>query len=138
MKKSILGRLDRLEKAMGDAMTLRELTLFIRSVAANNGREAAIQPEATGAKLLAEMPEIALVVCLGAHAMRWHMGDAFPGAVDQAVRSWRAGLLLSPPVIPLPHPSWRNSGWLKRNPWFADELLPELRARVAALLAGNA
>lgn len=54
MKKSILGRLDRLEKAMGDAMTLRELTLFIRSLAANNGREAAIQPEATGAKLLGQ------------------------------------------------------------------------------------
>jgi uracil-DNA glycosylase len=87
------------------------------------------------ARLLAEMPQIDLVLCLGAHAMRWHMGAAFPGSVDQAVRNWRTGLALSPRVIPLPHPSWRNSGWLKRNPWFAAELVPELRARVAGLLA---
>lgn len=87
------------------------------------------------AKLLAEMPEIKLILCLGAHAMRWHMGHVFGGSVDQAVRNWRAGLALSPPAIALPHPSWRNSGWLKRNPWFAGEVLPELRARVARLLA---
>lgn len=87
------------------------------------------------AELLARMPGIRLVVCLGAHAMRWHMAGAWPGTVDAAVRNWRAGLALSPPVIPLPHPSWRNSGWLKRNPWFAAELLPELRDRVARLVA---
>jgi len=87
------------------------------------------------AKLLAEMPSIELVVCLGAHAMRWHMGKVWPGSVDAAVREWQVGLALTPAVMPLPHPSWRNSGWLKRNPWFAAELLPELRARVARLLA---
>lgn len=86
------------------------------------------------ARLLAGLPDIELVVCLGAHAMRWHMGAAWPGSVDRAVRNWQAGLALSPAVIPLPHPSWRNSGWLKRNPWFAAELLPELRARVARLV----
>lgn len=87
------------------------------------------------AQLLACMPKIELVVCLGAHAMRWHMGAAWPGSVDAAVRSWRAGLALSPPVIALPHPSWRNTGWLKRNPWFAADLLTELRDRVARLVA---
>lgn len=85
--------------------------------------------------LMAELPQVALVICLGAHAMRWHMRAAWPGSVDEAVRNWRSGLDLTPAVIPLPHPSWRNSGWLKRNPWFAAELLPELRARVARLLA---
>lgn len=87
--------------------------------------------------LMAEMPQIELVICLGAHAMRWHMGSAFGGSVDAAVRNWRAGLELAPAVIPLPHPSWRNSGWMNRNPWFAAELLPVLRDRVAALLAGT-
>lgn len=86
------------------------------------------------AKLMVELPRIELVVCLGAHAMRWHMGAAWGGAVDATVKNWRAGLGLALPVIPLPHPSWRNSGWLKRNPWFAAELLPELRERVARLL----
>jgi uracil-DNA glycosylase len=86
-------------------------------------------------RLMAELPRIELVVCLGAHAMRWHMGQAWPGSVDEAVKNWREGLRPSPPVLPLPHPSWRNSGWLKRNPWFAAELLPELRSRVAGLMA---
>ncbi len=90
------------------------------------------------AALMAEMPQIQLVVCLGAHAMKWHMGEAFGGSVAKAVRAWRIGLALSPPVIPLPHPSWRNSGWLNRNPWFAEELLPELRRLVAGLLRPTA
>lgn len=101
------------------------------------GSDLAPRPEcapAWRARLLAEMPEIELVICLGAHAMRWHMREAGPGSVDAAVRNWREGLRLTPAVIPLPHPSWRNSGWLKRNPWFAAELLPELRSRVARLL----
>jgi uracil-DNA glycosylase len=85
------------------------------------------------APLLAAMPGIELVVCLGSHAMRWHMGHLYQGSVDRAVRNWRAGLALLPAVIALPHPSWRNSGWLKRNPWFEAELIPELRRRVAAL-----
>jgi uracil-DNA glycosylase len=90
------------------------------------------------ARLMAHLPAVELVICLGAHAMRWHMGSAFGGSVDAAVRNWRAGLVLSPAVIPLPHPSWRNSGWLKRNPWFAAELLPELRLRVAKLSGARA
>jgi uracil-DNA glycosylase len=90
------------------------------------------------AALMREMPQVELVICLGAHAMRWHMGQAFGGSVDQAVRNWRQGLALTPAVIPLPHPSWRNSGWLKRNPWFAEALLPELKQRVARLLSPSA
>jgi uracil-DNA glycosylase len=83
------------------------------------------------AALMEQMPQLRLVICLGAYAMRWHMGEAFGGSVDQAVRNWRQGLAMNPPVIALPHPSWRNSGWLKRNPWFGEELLPDLRRRVA-------
>ena len=88
--------------------------------------------------LLNEMPQLSLILCLGGHAMRWHMGAAFGGSVDAAVTNWRQGLALHPPVIALPHPSWRNSGWLKRNPWFAAELLPVLREHVASLLEGAA
>lgn len=87
------------------------------------------------AALFEEMPRVELILCLGAHAMRWHMAEAFGGSVDAAVKNWRQGLTLAPPVLALPHPSWRNSGWLKRNPWFAAELLPVLRERVARLLA---
>lgn len=85
-------------------------------------------------KLMARMTGIELVICLGSHAMRWHLGAAYPGSVDAAVRNWHAGLALSPAVIALPHPSWRNSGWLNRDPWFAAETLPALQRRVRAAL----
>ena len=56
--------------------------------------------------------------------------------MTNVVRGWREILERPgrPGVLPLPHPSWRNTGWLKRNPWFEAELVPELRARIAAVL----
>jgi uracil-DNA glycosylase len=48
------------------------------------------------------------------------------------VRAWREYL---PEHLPLPHPSWRNTGWLKRNPWFERQVVPELRQRLRILLA---
>jgi uracil-DNA glycosylase len=85
--------------------------------------------------VLAGLPHVELVICLGQHAMRWHMGETFEGSVGSAVKNWRAGLDRRPQVIPLPHPSWRNSGWLKRNPWFEVELLPVLKVEVARHVA---
>ncbi len=84
--------------------------------------------------VLGLLPNVGLVICLGAHAQRWHLGPAYKGSLDATVRNWREGAGLSPPVFALPHPSWRNSGWLKRNPWFESDLLPPFRARVAELL----
>ncbi|MEQ5793444.1 uracil-DNA glycosylase family protein [Paracoccus sp. NFXS7] len=71
-------------------------------------------------------PQLTLLV--GGHAMRWHLGGR---NVTQTVRDWRTH---APAVFPLPHPSWRNTGWLRANPWFATDLLPVLRDRVATLL----
>jgi uracil-DNA glycosylase len=55
--------------------------------------------------------------------------------MTETVRAWRATLFSnrSPAILPLPHPSWRNTGWIKRNPWFEDELLPVLRERIKIL-----
>ncbi|MFV0300283.1 MAG: uracil-DNA glycosylase family protein [Paracoccus sp. (in: a-proteobacteria)] len=72
-------------------------------------------------------PELTLLV--GGHALRWHLGAR---DVTDTVARWRD---FGPGIIPLPHPSWRNTGWLKRNPWFEAELLPVLRGRVAACLS---
>ena len=83
------------------------------------------------AAVLAELAP-ALTLLVGGHAIRWHLGAR---DVTATVRAWRAA---PAGVIPLPHPSWRNTGWLKRNPWFAETLLPDLRARVAAVLARDA
>lgn len=68
-------------------------------------------------------PQLTLLV--GGHAMRWHLGAR---DVTATVARWRE---FAPAVFPLPHPSWRNTGWLKRNPWFEADLLPVLRATVA-------
>ncbi len=82
------------------------------------------------ARVMAELrPDLTLLV--GGHAQRWHLGAAARGGVTATVAGWRDH---APHLFPLPHPSWRNTGWLRRNPWFQAELLPELRAAVAALL----
>lgn len=78
-----------------------------------------------------EMPNLRLKLVIGGYAQRWHLGARRP--VTEVVRDWRAA---PRDVIPLPHPSWRNTAWLKRNPWFEAELVPELRRRVAEVLDG--
>jgi uracil-DNA glycosylase len=80
-------------------------------------------------RVMASLPGLRLVVAVGGPAQRWHLGAR--AGVTETVRAWREYL---PRAIPLPHPSWRNTAWLGRNPWFEAELLPELRARVRAVL----
>lgn len=79
--------------------------------------------------LLDHMPDIGLTLLIGGYAQKWHLEK--PGSVTDTVQQWRDHL---PSALPLPHPSWRNTAWLKRNPWFEAELLPVLRARVQELL----
>lgn len=84
--------------------------------------------------LLRQLPEIKLILAIGLYAQAWHLTPASRLSLTETVRAWRQGLERSPPVLALPHPSWRNNGWLKTNPWFERELLPELRRRVAGLV----
>ncbi|MDF2233286.1 uracil-DNA glycosylase family protein [Albimonas sp. CAU 1670] len=81
------------------------------------------------ARALAAMPQVELTLLIGAHAQAWALNGKRP--LTQRVRDWRDHL---PHLIPMPHPSWRNTGWLRRNPWFEEELVPWLRARVSELL----
>lgn len=84
------------------------------------------------AEMLGLLPNIGLTLAIGQYAQRWHLGRAPKGGLTERVAAWRE----SPAgILPLPHPSWRNTAWLKRNPWFEAEVLPELRARVAALVS---
>jgi uracil-DNA glycosylase len=80
------------------------------------------------ARVMAAMPQIRFTLLVGGYAQRWALGR---GPVTQTARDWRAHW---PAALPTPHPSWRNTGWLKRNPWFEAEAVPALRARVAALI----
>ena len=83
------------------------------------------------ARALAVQPGVRLTLLIGGHAQRWHLGRAAP-SVTATVEAWRS---FGPDVIPLPHPSWRNTAWLKKHPWFEADLLPGLRARVSKLIA---
>ncbi|MGH6877725.1 MAG: uracil-DNA glycosylase family protein [Rhizomicrobium sp.] len=83
-------------------------------------------------RLFAALPEMSLTLLVGRHAQLWHLGPRAKENLTETVRAWRD---YAPRYIPLPHPSWRNTGWLKKHPWFEDELLPFLRARVAQVLS---
>ncbi len=79
---------------------------------------------------LSVLPDLRLTLLVGGVAQAWHLGR---GGMTDRVRDWRAR---APETFALPHPSWRNTAWLRRNPWFADEVLPALRARVQDVLHG--
>ena len=75
---------------------------------------------------LGQMP---LTILVGGYAHKYHFG--IKTGVTETVQNWRAR---APHVFALPHPSWRNTGWIKKNPWFETETLPALRARVQEVL----
>jgi len=87
-------------------------------------------------ELFAALPQFELVLAIGSYAQRFHLGEAAGTSLQETMRDWRRHLRRQEPypVLPLPHPSWRNNGWLKRNPWFETELVPLLRRRVRTLL----
>lgn len=99
-----------------------------------NAKKADLPPPAICGKtwhhlVMAQLKDVRLKVLVGAHAQRYHLG--VKGPLTELVRGWRDH---APQVFPLPHPSWRNTGWLKKNPWFEAELLPVLQARVKELM----
>lgn len=82
--------------------------------------------------LLPHFTAVKLTVLVGTHAQRWHLGARARGSLTDTVAHWRD---YGSAYVPLPHPSWRNNAWLKRNPWFARELVPVLQQRVREALA---
>ncbi len=82
-------------------------------------------------RLLALLPHIELTLLVGGYAQARYLAGRRRATLTQTVGAFRDYL---PGFIPLPHPSWRNTGWLRRHPWFEAELLPVLRARLRPLL----
>lgn len=80
-------------------------------------------------RVMRQLPNLRLRIVIGAYAQRWHLGVKAP--MTDVVRGFQDHL---PSAIALPHPSWRNTGWLRKNPWFETELLPVLRAKVKEAL----
>lgn len=81
--------------------------------------------------LLDLLPHIELTILAGAYGQKRFLGAKRGKTLTETVRAWRDH---GPQFMPLPHPSWRTVGWQKRNPWFDEEVLPELRRRVRALV----
>ena len=81
-------------------------------------------------RALTLLPQVELTLLIGGYAQAWHLGGR--AGVTERVRGWRAHW---PGALCLPHPSWRNTAWVKRKPWFEAEVLPVLRAKVAELTA---
>ncbi len=80
-------------------------------------------------RLIAALPNVELTLLVGGYAQAWALGRRAP--LLETVRHWRDHL---PEALVLPHPSWRNTAWLKRNPWFEAEVVPYLRERVTSIL----
>jgi uracil-DNA glycosylase len=70
-----------------------------------------------------------LTLLVGGYAQKWHL-QTKTGVTD-TVQAWQTH---APHVFPLPHPSWRNTSWIKRNPWFEAQLLPALKTQIAKVL----
>lgn len=89
-------------------------------------------------RVLAQLPNVELTLLIGQYAQKWHLEPkARAGGMTGTVERWREVYAAdaTPRLLTLPHPSWRNTGWLKRHPWFEAELLPVLQADVARLVA---
>ena len=83
------------------------------------------------AKCLEAMPNIQLIIIIGQYAQAWHL-EKLEKNLTETVRNWQA---YGEGVLPLPHPSPRNNIWLKKNPWFVEDVIPSLQSRVAKALS---
>lgn len=83
------------------------------------------------ARLFELMPQVELTLVVGRYAQSWHLGVACKASLTETVAAWRD---YAPRAIPLPHPSWRNNAWIKKNLWFEAEVLPYLRREVRRLM----
>ena len=86
--------------------------------------------------LFQHLKQIELFVLVGFYAQRWHLGQGCKRNLTETVKAWNEYNVpeMSPNYIPLPHPSWRNNAWLRKNRWFEEEIIPFLRKKVRKLL----
>ena len=83
------------------------------------------------ARLLETLVNVKLTLVIGQYAQDWHISERQKATLTETVRAWRD---YWPTHLSLPHPSPRNNIWLKRNGWFAIDVLPRLRLRVGELI----
>ncbi len=84
------------------------------------------------ARIRALMPAVELTLLVGRHAIGYYLPSRQSTPMTSTVENWRDFL---PQFFVLPHPSWHVTRWLRDNPWFESDVLPQLRARVAAAVS---
>ena len=92
------------------------------------------RPECAAAwreEIMRELRSVKLTILIGQYAMAWHLAARAKPTLTETVAAWRE---YQPAIFPLPHPSPRNNIWLKKNPWFGEEVLPKLRRQVMAAM----
>ncbi len=82
-------------------------------------------------RILALMPNIRLTLLVGSYAQSSYLPRAGEKSLTDRVGRWAT---YGGNVIPLPHPSWRSTGWMARNPWYETDLIPALRSAIRAAL----
>lgn len=89
-------------------------------------------------RVFAAMPQLEFILVIGQYALAYHLPQQRRQNLTETVKDWQHFMktpnAMDRIVLPLPHPSWRNSGWLKRNPWFEAQLVPALQAKIRDLL----
>jgi len=83
------------------------------------------------------MPQVELVLLIGQYAQKHYLKERASKTLTETVANWRPIYETSgmPNCLPLPHPSWRNNVWIKKNPWFTSDLLPFLKKQIQVMLA---
>lgn len=82
-------------------------------------------------QIMEHLAAVRLTLLIGGYAQKWHLGKAASGGVAHTVMGWRDH---APQVFTLPHPSWRNTHWIRKNPWFESDLIEALQMRVKEVL----
>ena len=80
-------------------------------------------------RVMRQLERVAVTVLVGGYAQKYHLGTRT--SVTDTVAGWRDR---ARDVFAVPHPSWRNTAWLRKNPWFEAEVLPELRTQVQRVM----
>ena len=82
-------------------------------------------------RLTSHLSDVKLTLLVGSYAQRKYLGKDMKRTLTETVQTWRD---YGPNVIPLPHPSWRNNGWIKKHAWF-PEVLSALKTKTATLIS---
>ena len=79
-----------------------------------------------------QLPNVALTLLIGQYAQRFYLRSQAHKTLTDTVKN---AAQYFPGFLPLPHPSWRNNAWLRKNPWFEAKILPMLRCRIDQVLS---